>query len=232
LKEKRYYTLTEVYEYLDVLDEHRVTKRKEIKIDREPFDVFGFKCIYNFCLTQKGWVASHEDCCPYCVHCIVNNDGSREDRVNFNKNHDLGEKYNIAVTRKDRAERSKRIRKNKKNDPRRTRQRRMSRRLAKLKGSDYIEMSSKELQKGLKDIKKANISILGRGKQNLWNDIFRYSSNPNEFTYIKGLKPIYFFPVISEGEDVYDYLIEEIEHQNKRYGLKINKPERDILKRT
>lgn len=107
---KTYYTIEEVHNYLDLIDERRNSKNY-ILIDRNEFDVFGFKCIYNFCLTEYGWVASFEDCCPYCVHTIINHHGSKEDKLLFNKNHDLGERYNIPITRKEIALKNKMNRK-------------------------------------------------------------------------------------------------------------------------
>lgn len=226
LKEKEYYTLEEVHEYLDVLDEHFVNKRNRPKVNRETFDVFDFKCIYNFCLTQNGWVASHEDCCPYCVHCIVKYHGSKEDKLKFNKNHDLGNKYYIPITNKEISLENKKNRKYKKKDPRRNIREKRSRKLAIRRGEPvYEHITNKELKEALKLIKSSGISILRRGKRNLWDDIFRYSLNPNEFIYVKGLKAMLFIPHISEGENVDKYLKDEIIHQNKRYGLNISIPD-------
>jgi len=226
LKEKEYYTLEEVHEYLNFLDNHRVNVRKDVKINREPFYLFGFKCINNFCLTQKGWVASHEECCPYCVHSIIKNHGSKEDKIKFNNNHDLGNNYIVPVTNKEVALNNKKQVKNKKTDPRRNIRERRSRKLARRRGEPVYEyITNKELKESLKLIKSSGISIIRRGKKNLWDDIFRYSLNPEEFIYVKGLKAMVFIPHISEGENVEEYLKDEIVRQNKRYGLNIILPD-------
>ena len=66
-----------------------------------PFYEMGFECIYNFCKTSKGWVASFEDCCPFCVHYLIKNNGSKEDKIIFNKNNTLGKKYHIPLNKKE-----------------------------------------------------------------------------------------------------------------------------------
>ncbi len=49
----KYYTYEEVEKALNI-EEKRLKKDYNMEISREIFDVFGFKCIYNFCLTEKG----------------------------------------------------------------------------------------------------------------------------------------------------------------------------------
>jgi hypothetical protein len=212
--DKVYYTLDELHADLDVLDQHRSTRKRDSdKVDRKPFFIFGFKCIYNFCETENGWVASHEDCCSYCVHCIVSHNGTKKDKIKFNKNNDLPDKYIIAITKKEIAKKNKIAKKSRKNNSSYKRQQ-----------IRKNNITAKELKVALKKIKDSGISTLRRGKKNLYDDIFRYSGKNSKLIYVKGLNSMQFLPVISNGDELHTYIKDEIDRQNKKYELDIKYP--------
>jgi hypothetical protein len=165
-------------------------------INIKPFYIYGFKCIYNYCKTSKGWFSAFEDCCPFCVHQIVEEFGTKEDKILFNKNHDLDEDYNIPLNKKDISEDRKRKRKIK-------------------KVSVRDKLTNKELSETLKILKDKKINILRRGKSNLFDDIYRYcfmrdtiSFEFEKYVYIKGYKPNNFIEVLSSDEEVANAIAE------------------------
>ena len=200
MSEKIYYTKEEVLETISIW-----SKKREIEIDITPFYELGFECIYNYCKTSKGWVASFEDCCPFCVHYLIKSHGTKEDKIKFNEHSDLGKKYIIPLTRKDIALDNKRLKK-------------------KDKYNSYTGVSKKYLEKTLKKMKKNGIPTLGRGKKNLFDDVFQYMSMDDkmssEMIYVKGLKAQCGIPCIYEKE-LEQTIKEEVESQNQYHGLNI-----------
>jgi hypothetical protein len=203
--DKIYYTEKEV-----LLSIKEWLEKNNKEIDITPFYEMGFKCIYNFCETTKGWVASFEDCCPFCVHYLIESLGSKEDKVKFNKNNRLGKKYNIPLTKKEISLNNKLKKKSKKSNFNKNRK------------IDYV--SRKTLETTLKDMKSIGIPIFGRGKKNLFDDIFQYmnvsSIEDSGMMYVKGLKAQDFIQCLSEDE-INDAKIKEIKDQNKKYNLNI-----------
>ena len=111
----------------------------------------GFNCIYDFCETGKGWVQSFEDCCPFCVHIIIKNHGTKEDKVLFNQRNTLGDSYIIPLTRKDIA---------------------LDNKAGRPKCSSRGNFRRKQLQRILKSLRANNICTLRRNKKTLYRGLF------------------------------------------------------------
>jgi len=215
MPQKEYYTIEEMFEYLDKLDEHRITVRKESALKRAPFKVLGFQCIYNFCKTSFGWVPSYEECCEYCVHSIIAQHGSREDKIQFNQINTLGKNYIIPITNKEVALSNKRKRSQKNNESKRNGINKNK--LAKTRGQININKASTKMQNNtLKEFKKLGIPTLRRTKTTLFHDVFRHNNSPEDFVYIKGLQPIHFFSYIKKDDKYIDTLLKEINSEIER----------------
>jgi hypothetical protein len=209
---KIYYTKKEVMKILEnFIDSAKGTDREKYITDEiiKEFDTYGFNCIYNYCETSLGWVASFEDCCPFCVHIIIKNHGTKEDKIKFNKNMDLKEDYIIPLTKKDIAlDVKRRIKKKSK--------KKINNRIGK--------MSNQSLRKEYKIMKDNNISIVGRTKKNLYKNIFRYidigTRNFNGMCYVKGINRMSGIPCISDLTELDTCIAKELKKQlSKSRGL-------------
>jgi len=199
---KTYYTKEEVLQY--VKPEHQ-----------EEFEVFGFNCIRDFCETSKGWVASFEDCCPYCVHTIIKAHGTKEDKEKFNLLHNLGNNYTIPLTRKDIALDNRLCRKSKRD-----------------KWWKKSGLQRKDLEKILKMFRKHKINVQRIGKHNLYTHLdgvsfYRDNVTPAQYVYLHGIKlpnSLWFLCVSSE-EEVVDHIRDLVSNYNKNKGTAHNLPE-------
>jgi hypothetical protein len=159
-------------EVLDTLD--AMSESRDIEINKTEFNQFGFTCIHNFCFINGKWHPSFEDCCPFCVHVMVRDHGSQEDKIQFNSQQDLGDYYIIPVTKKEQALHKKAL----------------------LKRNKSSKKKADSLALIRNDMKKQGIPMIGRGKSNLYNDLFSFSHFMREdnrrnmkqfFIYIPGL---------------------------------------------
>lgn len=211
MKDKIYYKKEEVLRY--VHPEHQ-----------EEFQTFGFNCIWNFCETSNGWVASFEDCCPYCVHIIIKTQGTKEDKEKFNSVHDLGESYDIPLTRKDIALDKK------KNLRRKTRSGTKRRKFRGSRKSRLTRVVQREkLENVLKLLRKDGINILRRGKNNIYKNL-KGVMLIGEFRGNKGLSGSYLyfkdmdfgsftsFLCISSEDELLKYAIKTITKYNEDNG--------------
>lgn len=204
-----YLTLEQVNKALDEGDQRKKERNLE-PCNRKEFEHFGFKCIYNYCKLEFGWVASMEDCCPYCVAYLVREYGSESDKKHFNSAQTLGDAYRIPMTRKEIAESNRKKYKRTRNKKSKMKRKGSRKRLARTQ--------NKEHQEFLKRLRSAGVPILRRTKKTAKRDLILVSLSKKlrseldigfcSYVYVKGVR--------SQGGYLYISSQERLaEHVNK-----------------
>lgn len=146
-------------------------------------NMYGFDFLYSFIKTSNGWFYFSDDCaCFYCFRACVLHNGTREDKIFFNKyneeiiniNHKL-----IPVTNKELAISNKKAVKAKKRKP----------------NFNINKISNKDLNNVLRSMKQNGVNIIRRGKNNLYKGVYFANFNGKDYYFeIKGYNDDYDCP--------------------------------------
>lgn len=157
-----YYTFDEVEEKTKELDD---TFGKNEDFPYEIKQMCGFNFYDSFIELEKGWVQAPErDACFYCIKTMVELYGNKSEKIRFNEFNNftnLSANY-IPVSKKEIALKRKKNKKASKSIFGLTKKYR--------KNSNFTNRKSYE--KYLKELSSQGISIIRRGKDNLFKDIF------------------------------------------------------------
>lgn len=174
-------------------------------IPKDEQEIFGFKIVYSFIRLSKGWIEYHRELTIDEIFYCVKEYGSKDDRIQFNKENILGDKFSMPITRKEIALDNKEGYKSA---------------LAKHQRSlarNPDKRNNKQHKRDLEQIRSQGFSILRRTKKNIGDNLFKFiicnsseqflNSIMNDFYIeVKGIKNQGSIPCLNDAEDLLDYL--------------------------
>lgn len=196
MRQQKFYSKNEVIAIID-----KKNNETNGNISKEIIKVGGFDCIWIFCKLERGWVASFEDCCYFCVKSIVESEGGIHDKKKFNQINNQDPEP-IADTRKLVSA----LKKNRKKQKKRNYQESYK---------NELKISNKEFFAAIKKLKENGICTLRRTKKNLYRDLFGFIDIRNGFTldvtylYVPGVTHNAYYQIVESDDEILDYFNKE-----------------------